>query len=104
MGLDLEDLGGSLRYGACLELLAGLRIEWGSHTHASDQGWAFPLSRGEFASQIQTEKLVNWFRNPDDSSPPFHFHRPWADVDSATPEERDAGEQELLRRSAFAPD
>jgi hypothetical protein len=71
----------------------------GTHTHASEQEWEYPATWAEIATVWHAQRFLNLHRDKD--SAPLMLPYPWTDADAVTPEERQAAEEVLERRSAF---
>lgn len=101
LGLSIDDIGSSLSYREADELLDELRIEWGTHTHASENNLLFPMTYGEYLQLVLTRRIVSFLSSAD--APPAEIVTPWRDapqVADVTDEERARLEAELVRRSA----
>jgi len=77
-----------------------LRREWGTHLHAADVGWEFPVTYGEAMSALLTRGYLTVHHDP--KQPKADLPMPWGgSAVTFTPEEIEAAEQALKRRSAI---
>lgn len=81
-----------------------LRLEFGTHTHASVQGWEWPATMAEVVTIMHAQWFMNVHRDRSISPQPISLPVPWPDRDAVSPEVHAEYEQQLIARSAFAPD
>ena len=93
--------GRSIPYGEAIDCVNELRSEFGTHLHAADAGWDFPASYGEVIALVQAQAFIAVHRDP--KKPPVDLPTPWPGAEPRfSPEEVEAAEKELRRRSAIS--
>lgn len=88
-----------MTYREAIDLIDTLADKDGTHTHASVNGWAWPLSRSDMVLQLLTTAFINAHRS--ERSPTFTMPWPWNHKPVVSPERREQLEKQLQRRSAF---
>lgn len=104
IGVPLSEIGQSIPYGEAIHLIAGLRIDTGSHTFASVRGWEWVASYADLALIAHAEWYMNVHRDRKEAPDHIRLPRPWPDVDEnadVTAERRAELERDLLSRSAI---
>lgn len=99
MGVMLDEVGEAYTYSDLADWLERLALEFGTHTHAALNNWAYPLTYGELIAIQHFETWRN-IRFED----PIRVPRPWersANVPTFTPDETALAVERLSRRSAF---
>ena len=85
-----------------VDLIEQLLLDMGSHTAASIDGWAYPMTRGEMFDNALLTIVANMTRGKD--TQPYVPDWPWPEqpkADDVTPEERTALKAHLQSKSAF---
>lgn len=100
LGLDVDEIGSSIRWVAGRDLVDELAKDWGSHLHADLSGWAFPASYGDLMSMITAQRLLSVYRDP--KKPVTALPTPWDGEEQFTPEVVAEYAAKLEKRSAFA--
>lgn len=95
-------LGESLRWREAIDLVNELRDEFGTRTHASASGWAWPATIAELIATQHAEWFMNVHRDRKVAPMPIVLPKPWPDVEAVSPEELAKYERLLAERSAFA--
>jgi hypothetical protein len=101
LGLALEDVGGRVTFGEAIDLVDQLIREAGTHTHASVNGWSFPMTNAERSAQIHALAFLNVHRDVKKHPKPFELPWPWPERDAVTDDERKSLTAQLDRRSAL---
>lgn len=102
LGLSLDDLGDTVRYGEAVALVLGLLETQGTRAHAAARDWAYPLTHDEHMLQLLVELYAAVHRDPKKAPAPQSLGWPWPAVSDVTAEEREALTKQLIRRSALA--
>lgn len=104
-GLSVDNIGDSITFGEAVDLVAELRDQPGSRTHASSAGWSWPATIADIATILHAESFINVHRDRKVTREPIRLPRPWSEKPAAaevTAEERAQLRARLVASSPFA--